>query len=551
MADLHFRKGIHSTMPSTISEGTIYVTTDEKAMYVDISATERIRLGQIISYNTYADFRKLAQPPYSTEAFYYIADENALLKWVLKKDSTTEYEWRQINNVSDITANITDLQNDVNTLKGNVGDLAAADTAFGKKINVITYGQETKPEGAEDAGENLNLNKLKTDLATAQSTAAQGVSDAAAAQATANQGVTDAAAAQSTANEAKTQANTNKDNISTINGQIQAINNSLTGEDGLNGKVADLTTRMGTVETGVTNNAAAAKTAKDAADAAQGTANAAKKQADTNKGNISTINTAINGENGINAKITDLTTRLGTAEGNISTNTSTIATVKTTAEKGVSDAAAAKGVADGAAAQAAQNKTDIGTLTATVASNKTAAETDATTKANAAEANAKAYTDKEIADKLKAADAMVFKGTVDASHALPTSEVRVGDTYKVAAKGTYAGQSAYVGDLFIAQGTESAETGFITGDITWAFVPSGYTADYNPHLTGGAISTANNKTAIENAIHLTSGSAAANTYGDLGIVKFASSNSNLTVSVANTNTISATVNFGLVWEDWQ
>lgn len=477
MADLRFRKGLHSTMPSAISEGTIYVTTDEKAMYVDISNTQRIRLGQIISYNTYEDFRKLTQPPYSTEAFYYIADENALLKWCLKKDSTTEYEWRQINNISDVTANIGELQGAVSTLQGDTANLQ-------KQINVVTYGQETKPEGATDAGANLNLNKLKTDLGTAQSTAAQGVSDAAAALAKANEGVANAATAQA------------------------------------------------------------------AAEAAQGTANTAAGQAAENKTAIGKLQADISGENGIDSKVAGLTTRMGTAETNIGKNATAAQEAKTQADKGVQDAAAAQSTANTAKSLAENNQTAIAGLTTTVNDNKAAAEADATSKANTAEANAKAYADSQIASKLQAADAMVFKGTIDATHALPTSEIRVGDTYKVAAAGTYNSQQAYIGDLFIAQGTEDTTTGYISSELSWAYVPSGYVADYNPHLTAGAPATASNKTALENAIHLTSGSAAANTYGDLGIVKFASSNSGLTVNVANTNSSSATVTLGLVWEDW-
>ena len=241
---------------------------------------------------------------------------------------------------------------------------------------------------------------------------------------------------------------------------------------------------------------------------------------------------------------------MGIAEENIGKNATAAQEAKTTAAQGVSDAAAAQSTANTAKSLAEGNQTAIAGLTTTVNNNLEAAKTDATNKANTAEANAKAYTNEQIASKLQAADAMVFKGTIDATHALPTTEIRVGDTYKVAAAGIYNSQQAYIGDLFIAQGTEDTTTGYISSELSWAYVPSGYVADYNPHLTAGAPATASNKTALENAIHLTSGSAAANTYGDLGIVKFASSNSGLTVNVTNTSASAATVTLGLVWEDW-
>lgn len=84
--------------------------------------------------------------------------------------------------------------------------------------------------------------------------------------------------------------------------------------------------------------------------------------------------------------------------------------------------------------------------------------------------------------------AMYFKGTIGiggtAGSSLPTSGVKAGDTYKVASAGTYASQTAKVGDLFIA----TAET------PTWAYVPSGDDAAVTSvtagtGLTGGTITT--------------------------------------------------------------
>ena len=84
--------------------------------------------------------------------------------------------------------------------------------------------------------------------------------------------------------------------------------------------------------------------------------------------------------------------------------------------------------------------------------------------------------------------AMVFKGTVGtggtAGESLPTTGVKIGDTYKVSSDGTYASQSAKVGDLFIATATTP----------TWAYVPSGDDAAVTSvtagtGLTGGTITT--------------------------------------------------------------
>ena len=84
--------------------------------------------------------------------------------------------------------------------------------------------------------------------------------------------------------------------------------------------------------------------------------------------------------------------------------------------------------------------------------------------------------------------AMVFKGTIGtggtAGTTLPTTGVKIGDTYKVATAGTYASQAAKVGDLFIATATTP----------TWAYVPSGDDAAVTSitagtGLTGGTITT--------------------------------------------------------------
>lgn len=57
---------------------------------------------------------------------------------------------------------------------------------------------------------------------------------------------------------------------------------------------------------------------------------------------------------------------------------------------------------------------------------------------------------KQYVDKiLSANDAMIFKGVIDDTHPLPTTDYEVGHTYRVNAAGTYAGQKCEQGDLII------------------------------------------------------------------------------------------------------
>ena len=80
----------------------------------------------------------------------------------------------------------------------------------------------------------------------------------------------------------------------------------------------------------------------------------------------------------------------------------------------------------------------------------------------------KTEVDGKIDEYFKAADAMVYRGTVSKAADLPTANVQCGWTYKVAAAGTYAGTVCKVGDLIIAKVDAATPT-----DATWDVVPSG------------------------------------------------------------------------------
>lgn len=89
------------------------------------------------------------------------------------------------------------------------------------------------------------------------------------------------------------------------------------------------------------------------------------------------------------------------------------------------------------------------------------------------------YTKAQIDEKVNGINAMVYKGTVGGTGAtvtsLPSTGVKIGDTYKVAAKGTYGTHACDVGDLLIAVGTET--DGVITSGLAWTYVPSGDDTD--------------------------------------------------------------------------
>lgn len=94
MANVLFKKGeLAGLSKAPIQEGTIYITTDERAMYLDIDASTRIRLGdfnEIPNLNALPDVSHTGTP--NPTGLYYSVEENVLARY----DSTNK-RWAQIN----------------------------------------------------------------------------------------------------------------------------------------------------------------------------------------------------------------------------------------------------------------------------------------------------------------------------------------------------------------------------------------------------------------------------------------------------------------------
>lgn len=79
MANVAFKKGLLNMLPSTYAEGTFYITTDERAIYLDVNNETRIRLGDFQEFADIAALEANTNP--STSALYYVTDINCLAKW--------------------------------------------------------------------------------------------------------------------------------------------------------------------------------------------------------------------------------------------------------------------------------------------------------------------------------------------------------------------------------------------------------------------------------------------------------------------------------------
>lgn len=79
MAMLKFNKGLLANLPSAKTEGYAYITTDERALYVDIDSNTRLRIGDFQEFATLEELQGNTNP--STTALYYVTDLNVLAKW--------------------------------------------------------------------------------------------------------------------------------------------------------------------------------------------------------------------------------------------------------------------------------------------------------------------------------------------------------------------------------------------------------------------------------------------------------------------------------------
>ena len=158
MALLKFNKGEFAKLPTQITEGNVYITTDEHAMYVDISSSSRIRIGQIVQLTETEWLKK--KPPFNEDTFYYITDKNALLKNV-------GGSWIQINStellatkISDLETRATNIENAASALttrvsnnETSIGNINGSISNINSAANQLT----NRVKALEDVGAQANV----------------------------------------------------------------------------------------------------------------------------------------------------------------------------------------------------------------------------------------------------------------------------------------------------------------------------------------------------------------------------------------------------------
>lgn len=152
---LQFKRGQLAGLKGTeITPGTVYITTDERAMYVDYTdgaTPRRMRLGDYVEYATLAELTATASEHLSTTALYFVADGNMLLRYTgnsqdgysgfvqinpdtktkisaVEMSATNDAANNQVTVVTKVTDNITNnpVESKPLTIKGSTGATVSA-----------------------------------------------------------------------------------------------------------------------------------------------------------------------------------------------------------------------------------------------------------------------------------------------------------------------------------------------------------------------------------------------------------------------------------------
>lgn len=506
MANVSFKRGLAANLPTSAQDGVFYLTTDTNRLYVG----QGEKLAELNKYirqiNTVNDL-----PAPSSRAigdFVHVKTGNMLL---VCKDTTSTGTagWTQVNSQDgDHDTYVTSISK-VKNSNGEAIDYVTSDaTGITVQFNI----DQVKHNLVTSATENLTPIPVSFKIAASDITTANKVAVGIGATAITGGGATVAvkgAGSDSSSIALKPGSNVTINADSNNNVTIAAKDTTYTFT------AADNALTM-TASSGGTQNIALA-TGNDAV-SVSGTSNkvtVTHKAYTTAKASPNPTATLTHG--GTFEAITGVTTDKGHLTGYTSSTFTLPAAGKDTKINKIDVAAAENG---GLTVTATNN--DSSTITGTLAEGLYYT-INGTKYYN--QGALPVYNTDQIDSKFKALNAMTYKGTVAPTggtvSALPTEGVSVGDTYLIAAtSGTYGGQFCRKGDLLIAQGTEDASTGFITGKITWTYVPSGDDID----------TTYNLKTA-SNVVKLVPST---NTSGNSGSITVAGHDKNIEVNTSGT-----------------
>lgn len=524
MADkLIFKRGLLANLPTTVDNGTIYMTTDEGGIYLGLADNQLKRMGDYITVANTSELVELTRQPghkISTSALYYAIEQNVLCRW----NGTA---WVQINQQAtlanlvggvDVSATSTGLSVQVKDKQGNsAGTAGTVAIAGGGSVTVTKDATENKlvisgnnTVGALSAANNtITLtNKTNGGAGVAAGSVAFGAAGLSSVSTDATGKITITTNAPKVADSVSVTGNTatvtTSLNSSTGN-PIQGTGDSFSIEGSGNVTVSAAGKKI-TIDADVVEGALTAENNKiiltnttngdaDSATAAgeitlAGTGSLAPTL--TSTGNAITVNveapklsSSFNANGALNIGVSD-------SNGNPIANHGTSVTPLVKYGKGTTKSEA---------------KFVNGTLELAVPTNA------------------------ELDDLLKGLNAMTFKGVKSPTQINAISSAQTGDTYKIDAEGTITGAGAVkLGDLVINAGADDAAP-------EWQIVPSGDETVLKYKLSG----TGNSITLVDQTGTMQSGSVTISGGNKITIANGAISHDATTVDTANAT--SGTINF--------
>lgn len=465
MANVMFKRGSQSDLQNLIerksfTEGTFYLTTDSDRLYFAQSASELVLLNhQVIHVASVSQLPSLATA--TVGDFYYAVAEN-----VLCTKSATEPSWVQINkNTND---------ND---------DTKTTNLTFTKSVDTsskdITLNYTLKQQTSHIDGNTTNVPDITgsfvikgTDIASVLTPASVGIAST----------ITGGKAVISTTGEG---ANTTKKVNIAGSGSVSisgtADNITITGKD----TTYSMSSPAASTGITLTENGGESTTITFTSGKQINVSGDTDKEISIAHGEVTTTKPTDTSTIAANGSFTAIT-EISTDNGHITSYKTNTYKMPATPEYSITGVSA-----DNTGKINVKLKEKNGSEKITSSGTDLYYTVNGTKVYN--QGSIDFYTKEQINGMINGIDAMVYRGTVgDTSRPfLPTDNVRNGDTYKVAAAGTFGGHSCKIGDLLIATGTEGSEG--IIGDITWTYVPSGDDID-----TTYQLKTANNVISLYN-----------------------------------------------------
>lgn len=437
MADtLMFKKGKLANLPSAKSAGTIYVTTDERAMYVDVDANTRIRLGDFIEVPTLKDLEDYQ--PYSTTSLYLITEGYQLIKYTGEVDLDGNAIFKTLNSTQNVSDQIDAVRRLAESNQTAIGNLQEAD----KTLNTSITNLGTDLEELETLVKNneTDIEKKMSDEVAARIAGDAGLQTSIDSINTAIGNIQDTYATKA---ELSTETTERKNADTALDGKITGLNTRVgslettvgNASSGLVKKVNDLNTTVGGHTTAIANLQAADETIKG--DVATNADDIAKLKTDVanNTNSITTIESDLSDVSDLaNANKEKITTLNNTVGGHTTAIANLQADVAKKADKTTVDAldkaykaadAALGSRIDGAVADIADNKSAIADAelkitanTSAIGSNATAIETLKTEKANKSDLTA-------LETAYKAADTAIKSDITDLTARVATNETDI------------------------------------------------------------------------------------------------------------------------------